>query len=165
MTVTFWDFAAPCFAKTCGAVSGWCCGCLMKECRCYSIPHFSHSEDFRAGTGCPGSVLEHRWCGEDQLCVLAAYDLCSGWNWEMLYRGLSTLCPLLRLRGLAGSWCCQGIPFHGGGGTVREGTLGAVLEAEADVSPVYVQELLDSRNILVTGLQTPLAAGFWVRGL
>lgn len=72
-----------------------------------------------------------------------------------------TPCPLLRLRGLAGSWCCQGIPFPGGGGTVREGTLGA----EADVSLDYVQELLDSRNVLVTGLQTPLAAGFWVRGL
>lgn len=40
-----------------------------------------------------------------------------------------------------------------------------MLGAEADVSLDYVQELLDSRNVLVTGLQTPLAAGFWVRGL
>lgn len=41
-----------------------------------------------------------------------------------------------------------------------EGTLGAVLGTEADVSPDYMQELLVSHHILVTGLQTPLAAGF-----
>lgn len=45
------------------------------------------------------------------------------------------------------------------------GTLGAVLGAKADVSPGYMQELLASHNIPLTGLQTPLAAGFWIRGL
>lgn len=55
------------------------------------------------------------------------------------------------------------IPFIRDGGTVREGTLDAMLGAEADVSPDYMQELLASHNILVIGLQTPL--GFWVRGL
>lgn len=67
-----------------------------------------------------------------------------------------------------GAWLAAGaprIPFPRDGGTVREGSLGAVLVAKADVSPDYMQELLASHNILVTGLQTPLAAGFWIRGL
>lgn len=106
----FWGFCSPCFAKTPGAVFCWHCGCLMKECQCYSIPHFSHSEDFRAGTGCPESVPEHCWCREDQLCVLADHDSCSGCDWETLCRGLSTPCLLLRWWGLAGSRSC-GNPF------------------------------------------------------
>lgn len=123
--------------------------------------HFSHSEDFQAGTGCPGSVPEHCWCGENQLCVLA--DLCSGCDLgNPCTGGLSTSCPLLD-RELAGSWCCENpFPYRWGH---REETLGAVLGAEADVSPDYMQELLASHNILITGLQTPLASGFWVRGL
>lgn len=69
VAVCLWGSVAWCYPFCCELPSAPLlpAGYLMKECRCYLVPHFSHSEDFLVGTGCPGSVPERCWCGAGRI--------------------------------------------------------------------------------------------------